>query len=313
VAPSFVAIALVVAGVWVVFTDELDGRTALRVLEWSVAGMAGVGALGGLALFLQREGYVIDRPVFVLTSTVVTGALAGFGIGAYEVWSQRRTRELEREREKMDHLNRLLRHHLLNGMNVLLAKVDLARERTGESQVAADLEDAHVRGQEIVTLVEQVSAIAGADENDAEEVDLARLLRGEAERLRATCGEEAVSLAEPLPEVTVRSSRTLGEAVSVLLDDALAAGGGRATVSAALDGDEAVVSVSAPDGPAADGGEPTERASSVGADGGERLLGGPGSDVGLSVADVLVERAGGDLEAAEAERTVRIRLETAPV
>jgi hypothetical protein len=161
VAPSFVAVALIVAGLWVGVTDELDGRTALRVLEWSAAGMAGVGALGGLALFLQREGYVIDRPLFVLTSTVVTGVLAGFGIGAYEVWSRRQTRELEREREKLDHLNRLLRHYLLNGMNVLLAKVDVARERTAEPQVAADLEGAHARGQEIVTLVEQVSAIAG--------------------------------------------------------------------------------------------------------------------------------------------------------
>lgn len=294
--PSFLAVGLVVAGFWVAVTEDLDDRTALRMLEWSVAGMAGIGTLGGLGLFLQREGYVIDRPVFVMTSTLVSGALAGFGIGFYEVWTDRQKRELEREREKLDHLNRLLRHHLLNGMNVLLAKVDLARERTDDLRVTADLDDAHRRGEEIVTLVEQVSAIAGPDDDPPGEVYLPRLLRGEVERIRATRGGDAVSLAEPLPEVTVRSSPALGEAVSVLLRDAVAAGG-RATVSAALDDDGVVINVTAP--------------GTTSPDGGDQLLGGPGSDVGLSVADVLVERAGGELEAGRAKGTASIRLETA--
>jgi two-component system OmpR family sensor kinase len=297
VLPSFLAVGLVVAGGWVAFTDDLDDGTATRMLEWSVAGMAGIGTLGGLALFLQREGYVIDQPVFVITSTVVSGALAGVGIGFYEIWADRKKRELEREREKLDHLNRLLRHHLLNGMNVLLAKVDLAREETDDREVAADLDDARVRGQEIVTLVEQVSAIAGPDDDPPGEVDLPQLLRGEVERLRATRGDDAVSLAEPLPEVTVRSSPALGEAISVLLKDALNAGG-RAAVSATLDeeGEGVIVNVTAPG-----------RASP---DGGDQLLGGPGSDVGLSVADVLVERAGGEFVSGAAEGSVRIRLET---
>jgi hypothetical protein len=295
VLPSFLAVGLVVAGFWVVVTDELDEQTATRMLEWSVAGMAGVGTLGGLALFLQREGYVIHRPLYVVTSTVVSGALAGFGIGFYEVWTDRQRRELEREREKLDHLNRLLRHHLLNGMNVLLAKVDLARERTDDLQVTADLDDAHVRGEEIVTLVEQVSAIAGPDNDPPSEVDLPQLLHGEVERLRATRNDDAISVAEPLPEVTVRSSPALGEAVSVLLKDALA-DGGRATVSAAIDGDSVLVNVTDP--------------GKTKADGGEQLLGGPGSDVGLSVADVLVERAGGELEVGKPHGSVTIRLET---
>lgn len=295
VLPSFLAVALVVAGFWVAFTDDLDEQTSLRMLEWSVAGMAGVGTLGGLALFLQREGYVIHRPLYVVTSTVVSGALAGFGIGLYEVWTDRQRRELEREREKLDHLNRLLRHHLLNGMNVLLAKVDLARERTDDLRVAADLDDAHLRGEEIVTLVEQVSAIASPDDEPPSEIDLPQLLRGEVERLRATRSDDAISLAEPLPEVSVQSSPALGEAVSVLLKDALA-DGGRATVSAAIDGDGVLVNVTAP--------------GTTTADGGEQLLGGPGSDVGLSVADVLVERAGGELQVGQPHGSVTIRLET---
>ncbi|WP_254830017.1 hypothetical protein [Haloglomus salinum] len=295
VLPSFLAIALVGAGLWVLLTDELDERTATRMLEWSGAGMAGIGTLGGLALFLQREGYVIDQPVFVLTSTVVCGALAGFGIGFYEVWTEQQREELEREREKLDHLNRLLRHHLLNGMNILLAKVELARDRTDDPQVGDDLRDARLRGEEIVTLVEQVSTIAGPDNEPPSEIDLPRLLRAEAEQLRATHADAAVSVAEPLPDVTVRSSPALGEAVNALLQDALAASG-RATLSAALDGDGVVVNVTVP-------GQTTP-------DGGDQLLGGVGSDVGLSVADVLVERAGGELESGAADGSVSIYIET---
>ena len=224
VLPSFLAVGLVGAGIRIVVTDELDERTATRTLEWSVAGMAGIGMLGGLSLFLQREGYVIDRPVFVLTSTVVSGALAGFGIGLYEVRNERQKVELEREREKLDHLNRLLRHHLFDGMNVLPAKVDLAYERAEDPQVRTDLDDARLRGQEVVTLVEQVSTITGPDDEPPGEVDLPRL-RAEVEQLRATRPAATISLAEPLPDVTVRSSPALGEAVSALLKDALAAGG----------------------------------------------------------------------------------------
>jgi len=298
VLPSFLATALVGSGLWVLSTDDLDERTAGRMLEWSVAGMAGIGTLGGLALFLQREGYVIDQPVFVLTSTVVCGALAGFGIGLYEVWTEQQREELEREREKLDHLNRLLRHHLLNGMNILLAKIELARDRTDDPQVADDLRDARLRGEDIVTLVEQVSTIAGPDDEPPSEIDLPRLLRAEAEQLRATHADDdaVVSVAEPLPDVTVRSSPALGEAVNSLLTEALAASG-RATLSATLDGDGVVVNVTVP-------GQTTP-------DGGDQLLGGVGSDVGLSVADVLVERAGGELEAGEADGSVSIHLETA--
>lgn len=297
VLPSFLAIALLLAGGWITFTDELDDRSATRVLEWSVAGMAGVGTLGLLALFLQREGYVIDRPVFVVTSTVVSGAVAGFGIGFYDVWSSRQKEELEQEREKLDHLNRLLRHHLLNGMNVMLAKIDLAREATDEGTVHADLRDARERGQEIVGLVEQVSAIAGRNGEQVDEIALARLLRSEVERIRAIHGPETVTLAEPLPDVSVQSTATLGEAVGVLLEDTLATGAGRTTVSAALDGDTAVVSVTAP-------------SATPATDGGDDLLGGPGSDVGLSVADVLVERCGGELVNTGTDDTVQIRLQT---
>jgi two-component system OmpR family sensor kinase len=297
VLPALLAVALMLTGGWVLAADRLDKPAATSLLRWTAVGMLGIGSLGAMALFLQAVGYVIDSPVFVLTTTVVTGALAGFGIGWYELWERRRAHELEREREKLDHLNRLLRHHLLNGMNVLLAKVDLARERSDDPVVSDDLDDAHLRGREAVALVEQVSSIAGPDDHSPSEVDLARLLRNEVERIRTTRGKEFVSLDEPLPEVTVRSSPALGEAVGVLLEDALVVGANSsATVSAAAVDDGVDISVSTP--------------SNAAPDGGEQLLGGPGSDVGLSVADVLVERAGGELVSGTADGTVRIHLQT---
>lgn len=296
VLPSFLSIGLVAAGVWLTFTDDLDGQGVARVLEWSVAGMVGLGTLGGAALFFQRRGYVVDEPLFLLTSTVVSGAVAGFGIGFYDVWSNRHREELERERQKLDHLNRLLRHHLLNGMNVMLAKIDVAADNTTDPVVAADLSDARERGEDIVALVEQVSAIAGTEDSVREEVEIARLLEGEAQRVRSIHGADAVSLAEPLPDVCVRSNRSLGEALGVILEDTVTTGNGRATVSATVADGTAIVSVTASGRGAA-------------TDGGDDLLGGPGSDVGLSVADVLVERSGGELVTpAAAKDTVQVRL-----
>jgi hypothetical protein len=299
VLPSFLSIGLVGAGTWMLFTDDLDDRGVSRVLEWSVAGMVGLGTLGGAALFFQRQGYVLDRPLFIITSTVVSGAVAGFGIGFYDVWSNRHREQLAEERENLDHLNQLLRHHLLNGMNVMLAKIDMATDTSDDPAVTADLADARDRGEEIVALVEQVSAIAGVDDTGRTEIDICRLLEGEAERIRAVHGTDAVRLVEPLPDVQVRSNRALGEALGVILEDTVTTGGGRATVSATVDSDTAIVSVTATGpGPAPDGGD--------------HLLGGPGSDVGLSVADVLIERSGGELVTpATAEDTVQVRLPVA--
>ncbi|MFB6206233.1 MAG: hypothetical protein ABEJ05_06890 [Haloglomus sp.] len=260
--------------------------------------------LGASGLFVvwgvsdPTAGRLSPPPGVVLSSVLAVGlVVAGVWMAAtdYESASDGDQAELEREREKLDHLNRLLRHHLLNGMNVLLAKVDHARNHADDPQVVTELDDARVRGEEIVTLVEQLSAITAPDDQPGE-VDLARLLRGEVEQVRASRGDGAVALTEPLPEVTVRASPALGEAVRVLLKDALRVSG-RVTVSATLDADDVVVNVATPEEPATDGGD--------------QRLGAPGSDVGLSIADVLVERAGGELETGGTGCSAQIRLETA--
>jgi PAS domain S-box-containing protein len=68
-------------------------------------------------------------------------------------------RELGQERARVEFLNRLLRHNVLNGMNLVLAKLD-ALEPTVPADRRGDLETARHRSEEIVDLIQTARRLA---------------------------------------------------------------------------------------------------------------------------------------------------------
>lgn len=66
----------------------------------------------------------MTQPVLLVSETVVGGAFAGLVIGLSDALSRRQNAQIRAERGRLDVLNRMLRHHLLNGMDIILASAD---------------------------------------------------------------------------------------------------------------------------------------------------------------------------------------------
>jgi len=298
--PTSLALALVAAGVWVTHRSDLTVPEVRDVSIWGLSGMASFGSFG-LAFVIIADGqFGTLRPELLLAETVVGGALAGTGIGLYDVLSQRQRTRLHAERERLDVLNRMLRHHLLNGMNIILANAEEMDHRA--ESPSRELETIQRRGLEVVGLVERVSDLTDRihEQPEPRPLPLDDVLTGPVSRAQAAYGTRNVELEGPVPDVEVLGDETLREGIkTVVFERAKVSDGLR--VGAAPHTDAVVVSVSDDsDVPvtAADGGGSAGRdLLSDDADGGsERYTASLNQGVDIYMAELLLSRSGGRLE-----------------
>jgi signal transduction histidine kinase len=215
----------------------------------------------GLAALLFSDVLLvtwIDDPALLRDLQTAKGALeVGVTAGliyalvrSYQRASERDTEEIERARDSFAFLNKLLRHHVLNRMNVVLGRleqVSVQGERDEEL-----LDTVTNQSQAVVDLVQQVRTLAHTLEGNVEleHADLVSLLE---ERVAAFEDRfEAADVESDLPErVPVEADDALSLAVDELLQNAVEhhdAAAPRIRVSLEADGDTANVRV-ADDGP----------------------------------------------------------------
>jgi PAS domain S-box-containing protein len=133
-----------------------------------------------------------------------------------------REAELDRERARVEFLNRLLRHNVLNGMNLVLAKLD-ALEPSVSSDRRDDLDTARHRGEEIVDLVQTARRLA-ADVSTAvgeRAIDVREPLTAAAEAVRTAAPEATVECDVPDDAVWVHADGMLETVFDHLLTNAV--------------------------------------------------------------------------------------------
>jgi PAS domain S-box-containing protein len=115
---------------------------------------------------LVRDDGEIRTVAFAATANV----LPGRHLSAMRDVTERveRERELGQEQARVEFLNRLLRHNVLNGMNLVLAKLD-ALEPTLPDDRRDDLSVARHRSEEIVDLVQTARRLATDVEGGVDE------------------------------------------------------------------------------------------------------------------------------------------------
>ncbi|MEF8774123.1 MAG: PAS domain-containing protein, partial [Halobacteriales archaeon] len=135
----------------------------------------------------------------------------------------RRERDLERERERLELLNRLIRHNLLNSLNVVEARLEFV-ERYVDPEASDHLATARTRTAEMVDLIETIrglmAAIGDERDHDLEPIRLPEVLAAEVEAAAATYPGAAFELGD-VPDVAVRADDLLSEAVENLLVNAV--------------------------------------------------------------------------------------------
>ncbi|WP_233204297.1 ATP-binding protein [Halegenticoccus soli] len=230
VLPLLLAIALIYAGYWL-SCSGLDSTGIGRILGWFTAGTIGMLLVTAWVISHQLiRGLPFPHAMFVAMNTVTVGGIGGFLIGVYDVRSRRRAerlarerRNVARERERIAFLNHLLRHNVLNEMNVALGRIDSVRPHV-QPDGQKHLETIRICGEDIVTLVQKVKTftriVSDGCDTALRTVDLSRTLERELEKLRLSFGEVTV-VADVPPDVHVIADDLLSEVFENILLNAV--------------------------------------------------------------------------------------------
>jgi PAS domain S-box-containing protein len=282
--------------------DRDDVRRAMRRLTAGepVDAEYRVDASNGYRTWVWVQGYPITDADGTVTCVV------GF---ARDVTDRR-----ERERQLLV-MDRLLRHNLRNDMNVILGHAEQARE-SGSPAVATEMDRIAETAEDLLRTVDKerdvVALLTGEDDRTA--VDLVAVVEDACARARDRYPRATVETTLP-PAATVRAVPKLSLAVDELLSNAVEhAESDAPTVAVTVtadsgDADDAAVVLSVADEC------PPIPAQEIRVLRGERDVRSVyhGSGLGLWLVHWAVDRSGGDLEFATAERgnTVSVALSPA--
>ncbi|WP_227132997.1 GAF domain-containing sensor histidine kinase [Halorubellus salinus] len=163
----------------------------------------------------RREGFS-GRELAVLGQV---GEILGLAIATVE-----RGAVVEQERERLEFVNRFIRHNLLNSLNVVEARTEILDAHVDDAG-RSHLETIQGRTADMVELIETLRALMQAfvvdESRETEPVDLRAVVEAEVEGAREAFGHAAFSLSVPDERVTVRADRLLGEVFENLLANAV--------------------------------------------------------------------------------------------
>lgn len=290
------SIVLVYAGYWLA-TRQFGPEDLWWAGFWTVLGLSGIVALVALFhSFRIVDGGTVPSPTIIqeLLLAAGGGALAGLLIGVSTIRSTVNAERASRQRDTLLFVNQLLRHNVLNGMQVILAYADQIEAEVDNEQVREDLATITDRGQTIVGLVDNVRTLmkSVAGETSIQPVDLVAVLYTEVETARLTYPAATFDLDAP-SELAIMADDLLEAVVENLLANAVEHNDQNephVEVSVSVTGDRAVLCL-ADDGP----GIPDDRKDSY-FEAGEQGAESVGQGLGLYLVDTLVEQYGGEVE-----------------
>jgi PAS domain S-box-containing protein len=245
----------------------------------------------------QRGEFELERAdgeVRTVAFAATTDVLPGRHLTALRDVTERteRARERDAERERVAFLNRLLRHNVLNGMNIVLAKLDAAATELPPDR-RAGVETARHRCEEIVDLVQTARRLATGvtGETGTRRLPLSTTLRPAVSSVRDRYDDATVTVRSSEDDPRVLADEMLQSVFEQLLTNAFEHNDPE-SVSVTVDvttTDESVTVSVADDGV----GIPPEKRAALFGDGfaHHRDWGG----FGLSIVEVLVEGYDGEV------------------
>lgn len=268
--------------------------------RWLVAaGGIGGGLLAGTAqtvtiLIRLAEGRSVSEPLFPVLVFLALGSLGGAAVGRQYLRARQAAREASKARDAMAFTNSLLRHDVLNGLQVIEGNADVLTD-AGEESVRERAEAIRSRTESLDSLLTEVRSVSQVltDDVEVQPVDLVGMIESAVDATRKS--HQDVTIETDLPDrLLVSGSDALQPVFSNLLTNAVQHGGRdvRVRVSARREGDTAVARV-ADDGP----GIPPEQRERIFQQGVTTDSGGQG----LYVADTILRRLGGGIDVEESE------------
>jgi two-component system OmpR family sensor kinase len=194
------------------------------ILQWVLAGMVGVvGVITALDVHRILLGYTLRDSLVVmelLTGSGI-GSLLGFAIGNNRVSSKRRGETIENQRDAFLFLNRLLRHHILNSIQ-LVDGYTARLENYDDADLHQIREVVRTRSKEITGLIQNVQTIVSTftDAPQLENLNLTAMVESECNKARQV--HEKAEIEVDLPRaVYVASNELITVVISNLIDNAI--------------------------------------------------------------------------------------------
>jgi signal transduction histidine kinase len=227
---TFEMLILLATPVWLLYATRrlaalaLTGTERWLVVRWTALGTVTIPVFAGVVL---TKGVVLGLDIDptpaleVLLLGATLGSIGGFLTGWYNASASRRTRQLTARRDALEFTNKLLRHHVLNGVNVIDGYADVL-ESTADADEREHLATIRNQSARIATLVEHVGVVGRAlgDSEALEPVDLSATLEARLDVARTEHPHADIRSTLP-PDLFVRGTDHLGTVFDNLLDNAV--------------------------------------------------------------------------------------------
>lgn len=259
---------------------EREGGTWARVLTLPLDSRGVIQ----VARRRERSGGRTETPTEALLATHLGEVLAKID----------REGRLEAERDRVAFLNRVLRHNLLNGLNVVQARAEVL-EGGVDPEVENHLRTIRTRVADLIDRLEKIRTFVRAfpaDDDDLRPVALRDAVRTQVGTVDEVYPDADVGIEGELPAVAIRGDELFREALDSVLSNAIEHNDNEVPtvrVSAHAEGSEATIRVE-DDGP----GIPESRARSVFEEG-VSASDDPNHGVGLYLVSEVVDMYGGDV------------------
>lgn len=288
------SLVLVYGGYWLASSPFEADRLWWAGL-WTMVGLAGIVAIVALVTaFRVLQGGEISEPTLIQEMLLAAGGggLAGLLVGISTVKETVEGERAKRQRDTLLFVNELLRHNVLNGMQIIKGNADILHEHVDEDGERY-LETTETRAESVVELIKNVRALmkSVSGEVPRRAVPLGSVLRGEVNHAEGSYPEATFERGD-IPDVEVYADELLHAVFENLLANAVEHNDAdEPKVTVAVESTQEHVTVRIADnGP----GIPEADHDRV-LQPGEQGDGSIGQGIGLYLVDTLVTRYNGDV------------------
>lgn len=280
------AISLAYGGRWL-GRSRFDTTSRWRILDWTGWGTLAMTSLAlGVILKELWSGTRISDLAFVILMSFATGAVIGALFGVKEQRTRRYANRVETQNDALAFLNRVLRHNVLNGMQVIRGYAQRLEEEVNR-EAREDIRHIHAQSERIVDLIGNVRELGQslADEIEVHPVDAVDIVDREVQAARSTHPHASFSVDLP-DELPVYADVGLSAVMENVLRNAVEHNDRRSpsvSIEATVDTETVTIRVG-DDGP----GIPDDRKATVFQRGDHG-----NSGLGLYLVNTLVTRFGG--------------------
>lgn len=230
---TFAAVIVIVGTGLAIGYFDLPADAHSRVAMRSLTGLLGFAAV--ITMYQLVHGAIT---VEGLTKTYLfgasLGAIGGLLYGMQEAYAVENAREAERkttkvrrveaERARLEYLNNVLRHEVLNTVSVISGYADLARRTAETDRIDDHLETIRQHSEDMTTVIDDIRTLIDvlhtSDDAIPDRVDLVRLVTTEIERLETAHPCVTVTVDAP-DDVSVEADHTLVYVFRNLLNNAV--------------------------------------------------------------------------------------------